>query len=76
MSYSARKPPSQSWCGHDPVTSNSAVLDSGASATVAGKLWFDSFYEGMDKEQQSKVKYSESARSFKFGSGDSYKSLH
>ena len=53
----------------------SAILDSGASATVAGESWFRSYYEGLNEKQQESVEYSDSKSTFKFGSGDKYPSL-
>ena len=55
--------------------SNSAVLDSGASATVAGKAWFESYCGGMSKDDRESIQYSESVKNFRFGSGESFKSI-
>ena len=54
--------------------SNSAILDSGASATVAGENWFNDYYEGLSEEQQKSVEFSEGKSYFKFGSGQKFKS--
>ena len=56
-------------------SATSAILDCGASATVAGKVWFDSYYDGLSSENQKKVEFHDSNSVFKFGSGDKYKSL-
>ena len=56
-------------------SSTSAILDCGASATVAGKAWFQSYCDGLSEKQQKKITYSQSSSSFKFGSGDSFPSL-
>ena len=55
-------------------SSVSAILDCGASATVSGKGWFDSYVNGLSAEQQSKVQIFDSQSSFKFGTGESFKS--
>ena len=56
-------------------SSTSAILDSGASANVAGLVWFESYLAGLSNEKLDKVKYFDSNSSFKFGSGKIYKSL-
>ena len=53
----------------------SAILDSGASATVAGKTWFDSYYEGLSTGQQKNVRFSDSNSAFKFGCDQRFQSL-
>ena len=52
----------------------SAILDCGASATVSGKGWFDSYMRGLSTEQQNKVEITDSQSSFKFGTGEKFKS--
>ena len=56
--------------------STSGILDSGASANVAGVAWVDSYVEGLNERQFQKVKYFDSCKTFKFGSGKVYKSLY
>ena len=56
-------------------SSASAILDSGASATVAGRVWLDSYCAGLSEQQLGKVKYYDSTNSFKFGSDKKYESL-
>ena len=56
-------------------TFGSAVLDSGCTKNVCGKTWLECYMETLDKNQQPKVKEYESTTTFKFGSGDSVKSL-
>ena len=50
-------------------SSTSAILDCGASATVAGRIWFEGYYDGLCEESQKHVEYSTSNSSFRFGSG-------
>ena len=57
-------------------SSAAAILDSGASATVAGRVWLESYIDGLSKENQHKVSYQESGALFKFGSGEQYKSMY
>ena len=54
--------------------SNAAILDSGASATVAGKAWVDSYFQGLSDEQQKSVEFRESNSCFKFGNDQKFKS--
>ena len=56
-------------------SSTSAILDCGASATVAGKVWFDGYCEGLSEAQHQQVQFFNSNASFKFGSGEKFKSL-
>ena len=53
-----------------------AILDSGATATVAGRTWMDCYVDSLPEDNKNKVSYAESSNSFKFGSGDVYKSLY
>ena len=57
-------------------SSASAILDSGASATVAGVTWLETYFNGLSEKQQQQVEYSDSSSSFKFGSGKRYHSLY
>ena len=54
----------------------SAILDSGASANVAGELWIESYLDGLRDDELSKVKYAESQNTFKFGNDESFRSLY
>ena len=56
-------------------TFGTAVLDSGCTKNVCGKTWLGCYLETLDKSQRSMVKEFESGTSFKFGNGDSVKSL-
>ena len=57
-------------------SSASAILDSGASATVTGKIWLESYCQGLSKDQLREVKYNDSSNSFKFGSDQKFSSLY
>ena len=57
-------------------SSASAILDSGASANVAGVDWFESYVDGLSEKQLQDIKYYDSESTFRFGSGVSYKSLY
>ena len=52
---------SETWC--------SAVLDSGATSTVCGKVWFDEYFKSLPSEQQSKITYTTSSKPFRSGDG-------
>ena len=53
-----------------------AILDSGASSTVAGKVWVDCYVDGLSSQMQESVTYHDSINSFKFGSGKVFPSLY
>ena len=53
-----------------------AILDSGASASVAGKVWLEGYLEGLPKKKQEQVEYYNSSSTFKFGSQEKFKSLY
>ena len=57
-------------------SATSAILDSGASVNVAGKVWFNSYISGLSSKDAEKVKYFDSSSTFKFGSGKVFKSLY
>ena len=57
-------------------SSVAAILDCGATATVAGKEWFESYCDGLTKDEQTKIEYYDSNSAFKFGCGEKYKSLY
>ena len=52
---------SETWC--------SAVLDSGATSTVYGQVWFDEYFKILPSEQQSKITFITSSKQFRFGDG-------
>lgn len=56
-------------------SATSAILDSGASATVAGKVWFESYLEGLSQEELQMVEYMDTNSSFKFGSDEKFPGL-
>ena len=53
-----------------------AILDSGATSTVSGKKWMDIYCNSLSPDRQAKINYYDSTNSFKFGSGEVYKSLY
>ena len=55
---------------------SAAILDSGASSTVCGKVWVDCYMEGLSSHDQNLVICSDSSNCFKFGSGNIFKSLY
>ena len=57
-------------------STTSAILDSGASANVAGVDWFETYVDGLSGELLEDVKYLDSDSTFRFGSGESNKSLY
>ena len=56
-------------------TLNAAVIDCGASKTCCGLPWWESYKSSITEEEQAKVSYETSKRSFKFGDGKTYPSL-
>ena len=54
----------------------SAILDSGATATVSGKNWMDAYVESLPTEKQELITVHSSGSSFKFGSGKVHSSIH
>ena len=54
----------------------SAILDSGASATVAGREWVESYVNGLPSELQKLCTYEDSVGSFRFGNDQKYDSLY
>ena len=54
----------------------SAILDSGASATVAGRVWVENYIQGLSEDDLQKVEYEDSKGVFKFGSGNKFSSLY
>ena len=52
------------------------VLDSSASATVAGKVWINCYIDGLPASQQEVIVYSETSNSFKFASWSMFSSIY
>ena len=48
---------------------NVAVLDCGASKTVCGQAWFDTYIETLSSEERSKITYDKSNSIYQFGDG-------
>ena len=57
-------------------TFHAAVLDSGATKTVAGKLWFDEYLNVLSDGDKNMVKYNTPNSVYKFGDGRGVKSLN
>ena len=55
---------------------SSAILDSGATATVIGRIWIECYIETLSNEEKDKMYYGDSAKSFKFGSGKVFPALY
>ena len=55
---------------------SAAILDSGATATVAGKMWLECYIDSLQDEQNDMITYKESTNSFKFGSGEVFQSMY
>ena len=51
-------------------STNSAVLDSGCSSTVAGKDWIDCFVGSLNEVEKAEVIYKDSDTVYKFGGGE------
>ena len=56
-------------------TFNTAVLDSGCSKTVCGKIWLDCYLNSIPKEELLKIVDKDSDTRFKFGDGKTIESL-
>ena len=56
-------------------TLNCAVLDTGCAKTVCGKGWISAYISSLTQEEEQSITKSDSNSVFKFGSGDSVKSL-
>ena len=57
-------------------TLNAAVLDSGATANVAGKAWIDCYINSLPDSDRSCIEYKDSSSGFRFGSDNVYISLY
>ena len=53
----------------------SAVLDCGASKTVCGKVWYNTYIDTLTEDEKVRVKSYKSENVFKFGDGNVIKSL-
>ena len=54
----------------------STILDSGASGTVCGLKWYKCFLETIPEKQRKNIKVQDGVRTYKFGDGNSLKSIH
>ena len=64
-------PKQEDLCLFTSEARNSAVLDSGCTASVAGQSWVDCYLQTLDDDQQANIKIQPSNRLFKFGGGES-----
>ena len=55
---------------------NSAILDSGATSSVAGRVWLECYLGSLSVDSVNYVHYTKSSNSFKFGSGQIFHSLY
>ena len=55
-------------------SSECAVLDSGCSSNVCGKLWLDNYLKTLDQEDRDEIYYSSGTKLFTFGCGTQLKS--
>ena len=55
-------------------SSDCAVLDSGYSSNVCGKLWLDNYLKTLDQEDRDEIYYSSGKKLFTFGCGTQLKS--
>lgn len=51
-----------------------AVLDSGCTRSVCGKVWLDTYLDSLSASDRNKVSFQKSTREFRFGDGQTYKS--
>ena len=49
---------------------SAAILDSGATSTVCGQVWFDEFLASLNDEAKLTITYTESNKPFRFGDGN------
>ena len=54
---------------------NAAVLDSGATNTVAGESWFNCFMSSLSKSEKQKVQYHPFNSKYRFGDGKLFPAL-
>ena len=55
---------------------NMAILDSGATGTVAGKTWAECYIDSLPESTSQKLEFKKSSKSFKFGSNRVFNSLY
>ena len=55
---------------------SAAILDSGATATVAGRIWVECYIDSLSEHSTKSITYHKSNNSFKFGSGKLHQSLY
>ena len=64
-------PKQEDLCLFTSEARNSAVLDSGCTASVAGQSWVDCYLQTLNDDQQANINIQPSNRLFKFGGGES-----
>ena len=55
-------------------TANKALLDTGATSTVCGKLWFKVYEDSLNNEEKGKISTENCYKAFRFGDGDKVES--
>ena len=50
-------------------TRNKALIDTGATSTVCGKIWLDGFIDSLTEMQKKKVQFVSDSKNFRFGDG-------
>ena len=55
---------------------NAAVLDSGASKTVYGRVWLDSYIDSLSEGQKAKMVFQTSSSIYRFGDGKTFKATN
>jgi len=53
-----------------------AILDCGASASVAGKIWMDCYCDSLPQSERDSLCFEKSDNTFKFGSEETFKSIY
>ena len=56
-------------------TFNSAILDSGCSKTVCGRIWYQQYCDSISEKDVQSIEEMEGTSKFKFGNGESFQSL-
>ena len=54
---------------------NSAVLDSGATNTVAGKVWYNCYITGLNENEKQKIEPHTPGNTYRFGDGKLFPAL-
>ena len=54
---------------------NSAVLNSGATNTVAGEVWYNSYITSLNENDKQKIKHHKPGNTYRFGDGKLFPAL-